>query len=94
MDVNKFFCSIGYDGKSSIIDKTAFSKFKNKNISQLLECGAFRQAAAYAIYSDSNEYLQLVADAYNKLSNSNYTKEQIPRLFGVSKVDVKKLLFL
>ncbi|AIN92774.1 hypothetical protein [Treponema putidum] len=92
MEINDFINTIGYDGNSAIVDKARLSKNSNKDIDKLLESGAFRAAAAYAVYTESDEDLQKVADEYNKLSNSNYKKEQIKRLFGVSKVEVKRKL--
>lgn len=92
MEINDFINTIGYDGNSAIVDKARLSKNANKNLDQLLEAGSFRAAAAYAVYTESEDDLQRVADEYNKLSNSAYKKEQIKRLFGVSKVDVKKRL--
>ncbi len=92
MEIKDFINTIGYDGNSAIVDKARLSKNSNKNLDQLLEAGAFRAAAAYAVYTESEEDLQKVADEYNKLSRSNYKKEQIKRLFGVSKVEVKKRL--
>ncbi len=94
MDINKFISSIGYDGNSAIIDKVRFAKNKNKDLKTLLQEGAFRSAAAYAVYTGSQEDLQNVADCYNSFSASHYKKEQIPRLFGVSNVEVKKILIL
>ncbi|UTC65978.1 MULTISPECIES: hypothetical protein [unclassified Treponema] len=92
MEIRDFINTIGYDGNSAIVDKARLSKNSNKNIDELLQTGAFRAAAAYAVYTESEDDLQKVADEYNKLSNSNYKKEQIKRLFGVSKVEVKKKL--
>lgn len=94
MDINKFISSIGYDGNSAIVDKVRFSKNKNKDLKTLLQEGSFRSAAAYAVYTNSQDDLQHVADCYNSRSGSHYTKEQIPRLFGVSNVDIKKILIL
>ncbi len=89
-----FISAIGYDGGSAVVDKVRRAKNKAKTIEQLLEEGSFRAATAFAINTGKDEDLQKVADKYNELSNSNYTKEQIPRLFGVSKVEVKKRILL
>lgn len=94
MEKDNFINTIGYDGDSAIIDKACFAKNKSKTIVELLEEGSFRTATATAVYSSSDKDLQLVADKYNELSGSSYTKEQIPRLFGISKVDVKKVIKL
>ncbi|MEL3911557.1 hypothetical protein [Treponema pedis] len=94
MELDKFISTIGYDGNSAIIDKARFSKNKGKSVFDLIKIGAFRSAASYAVYTGSDEDLQAVADEYNSLSGSHYKKEQIPRLFGVSKAEVKKQLML
>lgn len=94
MELNDFINSIGYDGNSAIIDKAEFSKNKGKNISRLLDEGKFKIAAAYAVYNDDEESLAAIACKYNELSGSNYKKEHIRRLFGVSKSNVKRKLFL
>ncbi len=94
MQLDDFISAIGYDGDSAIIDKLRKSKNKGKTISNLLDEGSFRAATAYAVFSDSEENLQLVADRYNQISGSNYKKEQMVKLFGVSKITVKKQIFL
>ncbi len=94
MELDDFISTIGYDGGSAVVDKVRRAKNKGKKIEDLLEEASFRAATAFAIYSNSDEDLQKVADKYNEVSNSNYTKEEIPRLFGVSKVDVKKRILL
>ena len=94
MELKAFVNSIGYDGNSAIVDKAAFSANKGKNIEQLLKEGAFRAAAAYAVHTDDADGLQKVADAYNGIAGASYKKEHMYRLFGVSKAEVKKTLFL
>ncbi len=94
MELDDFISAIGYDGGAAVVDKVRMSKNKGKTIEQLLEDGSFRAATAFALSSGNDDDLQKVADKYNALSNSDYTKEQIPRLFGVSKVDVKKRILL
>ncbi len=94
MELDDFISAIGYDGGAAVVDKARRAKNKGKTLDQLLEEGSFRAATAFAIDSAKDEDLQKVADKYNELSNSNYTKEQIPRLFGVSKVEVKKRILL
>ncbi len=94
MERDKFISAIGYDGDSAIIDKIRFSKNKGKSLSELIKEGAFRSAAAYAVYTGSDSDMHAVVEAYNSLSNSNYKKEQLQRLFGVSKAEVKKAVLL
>lgn len=94
MELNNFINTIGYDGNSAIVDKLSFSENKNKNLKDLLDKGKFHAAAAYAVYNDDENGLQTIADKYNELSGSHYKKDQIKRLFGISKVQTKKTIFL
>ena len=89
-----FISTIGYDGLSAVVDKRRCKENASKSIKELLEKGAYRAAAAIAIYDNSDEEMQEVIAFYNNASGSNYTKEQLSRLFGVSKVEVKKTLSL
>lgn len=89
-----FISSIGYDGMSAVVDKKRYKENKGKTLQELLSEGSYRIAAAMAIYDDSDAEKDEVVSAYNIASGSNYSKEQLPRLFGVSKVDVKKILML
>lgn len=90
----EFISSIGYDGMAAIVDKTRRTKNKDKDIHALLQEGAFRSAAALALFNKSNEEMQLVADEYNKRCGAGYTLDQIPRLFGIAPVEVTKTLVL
>ena len=89
-----FLSTIGYDGLSAVVDKKRYKKNLKKSLKELLEEGSYRAAAAMAIYDNSDEEKEEVISFYNSVSNSHYTKEQLPRLFGVAKVDAKKLLLL
>lgn len=89
-----FISSIGYDGMMAVIDKKRFKKNAKKTLKELLEEGAYKSAAAMAIYDDSDEEKEEVVTYYNEKTGFHYTKEQIGRLFGVAKVDVKKVLML
>lgn len=94
MTKNDFISSIGYDGAAAVVDKTRRAKNSGKNLTELLESGAFRSAAALAAYNDSHEDLQAVADYYNKRAHSNYTAENILRVFGITKTSAKKIILL
>ena len=87
-------CTIGYDGKSALVDRFSRKAIGTLSFSELLEKGYYRAAAASAFYSDSQEELRLVAEAYNKASGSSYKVEAIARLFGVAKVCAPRLLVL
>ncbi|MGP1577219.1 MAG: hypothetical protein ACTTH7_07010 [Treponema sp.] len=94
MKKNDFISSIGYDGAAAVVDKIRRSQNNGKTIEQLLESGAFRSAAALALYNNSNEGLTAVADYYNKLAHSHYTAENITRVFGITKSESKKIIIL
>ena len=86
--------AIGYDGLSAVIDKKRYKKNSKKSIKELLEEGSYRSAAAIAIYDESEEEQNEVVSFYNKITGSSYTIAQLSRLFGVTKVNVKKILML
>ena len=89
-----FISTIGYDGASAVVDKERRAKNGGKTLQELLEAGAFRSAAAFAAYDDSQEELQTVTDYYNKLAHSDYTAENILRVFGIAKANAKKVILL
>ncbi|MBN2811489.1 hypothetical protein K7J14_01355 [Treponema zuelzerae] len=86
--------TIGYDGSAALVDKSARKNFGRLSLAELLEKGLFRAAAAAAMDSGKREDLQAVAEAYNAVSGSSYKSESIPRLFGVAKVTVNRVLAL
>lgn len=94
MKKEHFMSAIGYDGLSAVIDKKRYKKNRRKSIKELLEEGSYRSAAAIAIYDESEEEQNEVIAFYNKVTGSSYTASQLSRLFGVTKVNAKKLLML
>ena len=94
MKKDDFISSIGYDGAAAVVDKSRRSKNSGKTLEDLLKAGAFRSAAALALYQDSQDGLQAVADYYNALAHSNYTAENITRVYGITKTHSKKIVLL
>lgn len=94
MTKNDFISTIGYDGAAAVVDKGRRAKNSGKTVRELLEAGAFRSAAAVAAYDDSSDELASVADYYNKLAHSDYTAENILRVFGITKTGGKKIILL
>ena len=94
MTKNDFISAIGYDGAAAVVDKERRAKNGGKSLMELLEAGAFRSAAAFAAYNDAQEELQTVTDYYNKLTHSDYTAENILRVFGITKTNSKKVILL
>jgi hypothetical protein len=94
MKKEHFISSIGYDGMMAVVDRKRFKINARKSLKDLLEGGFYRAAAAMAIYDNSDEEKEEVIAYYNNKTGSHYKKEQLGRLFGVAKVDVKKILML
>ncbi len=94
MKKEQFISSIGYDGMAAVVDKRRYKENKVKTLKELLQEGDYRAAAAMAIYNNSEAEMEEVISAYNRESSSNYSKEVLSRLFGVAKVDVKKVSML
>jgi len=86
--------TIGYDGASALVDKTARARFGSLSVQDLLGQGQYRAAAAAAVRSAQRSDLELVAQAYNSASKSNYHADAIPRLFGVASVDIRRIVQL
>ena len=80
MTKNDFISSIGYDGAAAVVDKERRAKNGGKTLQALLEAGAFRSAAAFAAYDDSQEEL--------------HTTANILRVFGITKTNSKKVILL
>lgn len=94
MKKEHFIASIGYDGEAAVVDKLRFNSCKGKTLTQLLEAGLFRTAAALAVFDESDSEIEEVITAYNKISGSNYKSSNIFKLFGIYKIDVKKTILL
>ena len=94
MTKNDFISAIGYDGAAAVVDKERRAKNGGKTLQALLEAGAFRSAAAFAAYDDSQEELQAVTDYYNRLAHSDYTTANILRVFGITTTSIKKVILL
>lgn len=86
--------AIGFDGNAALVDRAVKKSCASMTTAQLAEAGLFRAAAASAIYSGSREELAMVAAAYNKAAGSTYPVDSIPRLFGVTRPNVNRILAL
>ena len=94
MTKNDFISTIGYDGAAAVVDKERRAKNGGKTLQELLNAGAFRSAAAFAVYDDSPEELKTVTDYYNTLAHADYTTENILRVFVITNSNSKKIIFL
>jgi hypothetical protein len=86
--------AIGYDGNAALVERSARKRYGKLTTDELLELGYYRAAAASAIWAGSDAELARVADVYNRASGSTYTPDAIPRVFGVAKVTVTRVLSL
>ena len=90
-----FIFTIGYDGPAAVVDKQARKKYGKLSTSELAEKGLFRAAYSSAVHSGAQNELELVAEAYNRLGgHSPVEPSALDRLFGVSPVDVKRLILI
>jgi len=90
-----FVFTIGYDGPVAVVDNQAKRKYGKLSTGELAEKGLFRAAYSSAVYSKESRELELVAEAYNRLTpHSPVEINAMERLFGVSQVDVKRSISL
>jgi DNA primase catalytic subunit len=90
-----FIFTIGYDGSAAVVDGQAKRRYGSLSTAELAEKGLFRAAYSSAVYSKKPEELQIVLDAYNKVSGASFTVgSPLDRLFGVFHVNVKRSMTL
>lgn len=77
-----------------MVDRAIRKQYGSLSLEELLSKGMYRVAAASAVETGSQESLVAVADAYNAACGSSYKPEAIPRLFGVAKVSVSRVLVM
>jgi hypothetical protein len=88
-----FVFTIGYDGPAAVVDKQAKKKYGKLSTGELAEKGLFRAAYSSAVHSGAQNELELVAEAYNRLGgHSPVEPSALERFFGVSPVDVKRIV--
>jgi hypothetical protein len=80
----EFAFTIGYDGPTAIVDKTACAQYGSLDPEALVEKGLFRAAYAKALRSGDESRIKAVMDSYNTLAGTSFsTREQFSRLLGV-----------
>ena len=94
-----FIFTIGYNGPAAIVDNQAKKKYGKLSAGELAERGFFRAAYSSALYSNDPNELTLVAESYKKQVFSAADSTEIDasflsRLFGVSRVDVKRTILI
>ena len=89
-----FIFTIGYDGPAAVIDGQAKKLYSKLSTRELAEKGLFRAAYSSAVWSKDPKELEIVAEIYNKVTNSSVTAVTLPRLFGVYPVEVSRSIVL
>lgn len=75
--------AIGYDGPAMVVDKKIKKHYGRYSVRELVEAGLYRSAAALALYNGNEEEMDSVVSAYNRVAGSEYSKEQLGRIFGI-----------
>ena len=89
-----FIFTIGYDGPMAIIDGQAKKRYHGLSTEKLIEKGLFRAAYSSAVYSNNQEEIKQVADAYSQLTGTPVNLSSMDRLFGVFPMEVNRSLIL
>jgi hypothetical protein len=90
-----FVFTIGYDGPAAVVDKQAKRRCGSLSTAELAEKGMFRAAYSSAIWSKNPLELEKVLEIYNKTAFSSLDSgASADRLFGVFRVDVKRVIVL
>lgn len=79
-----FIFTIGYEGRTAIVDGKAKREYGKLSTMELAEKGLFRAAFCSALYSGDPQEIQAFIDYYNRVNDvREYTLESCKRLFGV-----------
>jgi hypothetical protein len=89
-----FIFTIGYDGPAAVVDGHAKKRYFKLSTKDLAEKGLFRAACSSAIWSKNEKELEIVAEIYNKTTNSSVPTASLQRLFGVFPVEVTRSIVL
>jgi hypothetical protein len=83
-----------------VVDRQAKRKYGKLSTRELVEKGLFRSAYSSALYSNNQEELKFVAEAFNRLTGNSKAELfeadllALNKLFGVHLVDVKRSIYL
>ena len=94
MKREEFIFTIGYEGKSAIVNGQALNKYKKLSTIELAEKGLYKEALCSAIFSDSQAEMKKILSLYNENSGAGYSSpDELKRLFGVFGVpeDISKV---
>ncbi len=82
-----FVFSVGYQGVSAIVDKSAKKKYGKLSTRELAEKGLFRAAFCSALYSGNEEEISAVMEVYNSRNRTKLkSPDEMKRLLGVFSV--------
>ena len=88
MTKNDFMAIVGYHGSLALIDKYLKNKISKKSLQQLLDEGQYKAAFCTTFFGQEQDR-KIVLDAYNKISGSQYSLQELERLFGVYSIPEK-----
>jgi hypothetical protein len=84
MQREDFIFTIGYEGKTAIVDGQRKKKFGRLATKELAEEGLYKAAFCSAIHSENEtEMNDFIRHFSEKLGHELFTLEQLKRLFGV-----------
>ncbi len=84
MNREDFVFSVGFQGESAIVDKSAKKKYNGFSTRELAEKGLFRAAFCSALYSDNESELITVMEIYNSRNKTKLkSPDDMKRLLGV-----------
>ena len=87
MKRSDFVFSVGFQGVSAIVDKTAKREYGSLSTKQLAENGLYRSAFCSALYSGDEKEVDTVMKIYNSRSRTRQqTAGNMKRLLGVFSV--------
>ena len=84
MQREDFLFTIGYEGKTAIVDGQRKKKFGRLTTGELSEEGLYKAAFCSALYSgNETEMNEFIRHFSGKLGHELFTIEELKRLFGV-----------
>lgn len=90
-----FLFTIGYDGLQAVVDGKAKRQYGSLTTMQLAEEGLYRAAFSSALHSGNEAEMKAFIAFFNAKAGTAYsTPDELTRLFGVSREEVKKVLIL
>jgi hypothetical protein len=79
-----FMFTVGFDGATAVVDGEMRRRYGRSTVADLLAAGHYRPAACAALWDGDESAVQLVIEAFNRISGGSLrAREDLVRLFGV-----------